>query len=663
MRRFSRLLSLLLTRTCPLLLFQPLVTFHVHGLTPIEPSSTQAPKPATLVWISDIHYDMYYGTANAYSYDKPNRCSGIETRNTTTSITNTTAETTTITTHINLSSRGTYGCDAPRRLIEMTLLAVQDVLRSRNKHLGEDEENEQVQDTILLTGDLIRHDIDQVPNSKAAMALSLDQLTRLVRSYFPIESDADIIPAIGNNDVSPDYYLDLDKIVEKQNWEESQDDESEETGLDVLYNAFSNKFLFETVELASFESAGYYARKLPNTNVVVLVLNTVIYSSFHWPEQSNEERKNDPLQQFVWMEAQLQKILNQNKKEQADEENISDIPQATTKKQVCWIVGHIPPTIGSYRQTQLWKDEYVQKYYDIITKYKDIIATQLYGHIHSDEFRLISSPPLTSSSSSNTSSSSSSLPPMLLHGSITPLYGSNPNFRIMTYDTISGTILDYDVYSIDISANSTSSWTKLYSFTEYYGVDDVSYDSLELIHKKMKTKKDEDKTLNKFVDVHYSKPTKQWVMEETENQTFCNDECQSKWTCVIQSMTHLDYESCISPSSITPSDTIKKEPPPSSPSKLVQLLSAVAIIFFVVFAAKIISGVWERQARRRQYGDVAKEFNLDTNDLTLYERRNSEEGVGSRDDDGFDNEDDSHNHQNNQLQQSSIMLSDDAELL
>eukprot|EP00957_Ditylum_brightwellii_P190899 14535729-Ditylum_brightwellii.AAC.1 len=61
----------------------------------------------------------------------------------------------------------------------MTLLAVQDVLRSRNKHLGEDEENEQVQDTILLTGDLIRHDIDQVPNSKAAMALSLDQLTRL----------------------------------------------------------------------------------------------------------------------------------------------------------------------------------------------------------------------------------------------------------------------------------------------------------------------------------------------------------------------------------------------------------------------------------------------------------------------------------------------------
>ena len=88
----------------------------------------------------------------------------------------------------------------------------------------------------------------------------------------------------------------------------------------------------------TFLRGGYYLREVHGDRVVILCLNTVLYSSNFLPRP---EHVGDPGGQFEWMDNVLAGCQREGKK--------------------AILVGHIPPSLGSFRHSQLWKEMYIHK--------------------------------------------------------------------------------------------------------------------------------------------------------------------------------------------------------------------------------------------------------------------------------------------------------------
>ena len=109
--------------------------------------------------------------------------------------------------------------------------------------------------------------------------------------------------------------------------------------------------------------------------------------------------------------------------------------------------------------------------YEIVKEFDDVIIAQLYGHLHSDEFRVGIAD--ESESMANISMLPTMNTPLLLAGSITPLHGNNPSIRLVKYGQKIGDgsstdntgkygMLDYESHRYSLGAENE--WSKLYTF-------------------------------------------------------------------------------------------------------------------------------------------------------------------------------------------------------
>ena len=467
------------------------------------------------LWLSDLHYDPYYGTSLAYGHKQCQQESSSSSSS-------------------SSSSYGQIGCDSPQVLIETILQHVKNVTSSSSCSSI---------DFVVITGDLSRHGNDGISNTPMNDTQSiLYNVSHLLSNYL-LSNDDDtsdvsvdcndenvqqnnktnstttttklvIIPSIGNNDVTPDYYIDIQHPTSM---------------LQMIYNGMSpilplqppssssasasssssSSTVAATTSESTMKRGGYLAYNVTN-QLTILSINTVIYSTKHMPLL---QLPDDPLDQFVWLKQQL------------------DIAKHSNRK--VYIVGHIPPAIGSYRHAQFWHDKYLNQYYDILDTYYDdddkVIVGQLFGHIHSDEFRLIQrqgskrSIGSTTTTTTTTTTTATRYYPIYLAPSITPIYGSNPSFRIVEYRTttatttknsnnVVGELLNYDTYYMNLlhndgdeddgngyegnngsdgtssSSSSTSTtnsnvvtFTKSKSFCDAYHVADLSSTSLQQV--------------------------------------------------------------------------------------------------------------------------------------------------------------------------------------
>ena len=64
----------------------------------------------------------------------------------------------------------------------------------------------------------------------------------------------------------------------------------------------------------------------------------------------------------------------------------------------------------------MWAENYVTTYMGILRQYGDVIGTQMFGHLHSDEFRVVRGVRR----------------PMLLTGAVSTIFRSNPSFRVVS---------------------------------------------------------------------------------------------------------------------------------------------------------------------------------------------------------------------------------------
>merc|ERR1712232_400959 len=138
-----------------------------------------------------------------------------------------------------------------------------------------------------------------------------------------------------------------------------------------------------------------------------------IYSVWHTPASSH--LPEDPFEQMAWLRQRLE--------------------AASAEGRSVWIVGHIPPGMETYGYTELWHQQYVKAYLNLVEdpKLGGCIAAQLFGHVHAEEIRVLPRAPPGAG-------------PVLLMGAISPIFHNNPSFRLVEYDASTGRMLDYTDY-------------------------------------------------------------------------------------------------------------------------------------------------------------------------------------------------------------------------
>lgn len=148
----------------------------------------------------------------------------------------------------------------------------------------------------------------------------------------------------------------------------------------------------------------------------------------------------DPFGQFAWLNATLKTLKAQGK--------------------FAYIAGHIPPIVDSYGGNPQWHPHYITTYKSIVGMYASVVKAQVFGHVHSVEFRV---PP----ASVDAAASAFELVPLFVSGSISPLFGNNPSFMVWDYDPTTFDVLDYAVYGTNISeADQKLDWKLLFKASE-----------------------------------------------------------------------------------------------------------------------------------------------------------------------------------------------------
>jgi sphingomyelin phosphodiesterase acid-like 3 len=185
----------------------------------------------------------------------------------------------------------------------------------------------------------------------------------------------------------------------------------------------------------------------------------------HSPDTTNE---TDPFDQFAWLNATLFGLRNGGK--------------------FAYIVGHIPPIIDAQDGSPMWEAAYIATYKNIVAQYSGIIKAQIFGHMHSVEFRL----PLTADMESQDpvdvlgadndtgTSNSSELVPLFMSAAISPIFYSNPAFMIWDFDATSYDLLDFTVYGANLSERSTTAldWQPLFKASTAFNVSSLSWSEI-----------------------------------------------------------------------------------------------------------------------------------------------------------------------------------------
>jgi len=314
---------------------------------------------------------------------------------------------------------GTVTCDPPLELWEATVKAAARVAAVSSGV-----------DFALFTGDFTRHLQNLMPDPAVNVTDTIGGVSQtLIEAGIQKNERAPLrhfsVGALGNDDSPLNYYLNITGNSSENPW------------LTDVAAAFSATGIMSPSSLPSYKYGGFYKQTFGN--VTVLTINTVIYSVRHVPRPQGQ-LPDDPFGQLRWLQGQLE--------------------DAASNGNVVWIVGHIPPGMETYSYTELWHSEYLKAYRRLISDpvLGAAVAAQLFGHVHADEIRWLPEAPET-------------MGPILLSGAVSPIFRTNPSFRLVEYEPSTGQLLNYLVYWAELPELSTNiTWKLGYSAIQAYEV-------------------------------------------------------------------------------------------------------------------------------------------------------------------------------------------------
>jgi len=340
--------------------------------------------------LSDIHLDPWYNE----SFSKKCFCNRFGQTNT--------SDLSSCFANSTRNIFGQRGCDTPYTLFQRAVAAA-----AANAPKGG-------YDWIFVTGDYVRHNMHKVPRVKrtAAVREIIQRVGNVIRKHFPdtavrhgLGHDVYMLGSNGNNDFPGDYNI---TITDPQHGTNPWFASLVPMLLPKLDAAHHNgqRSMGDDARV-TFSRGGYFLERL-TPDLCLLSINTAVYHKRH--------STDDPFGQFKW----LRSVMMELRAGTAIAGGAAQQPRAL-------IVGHIPPVLDHYHFEPLWEPFYARSYLEIVSQNSDLIAGQLFAHLHTPLIRLLPS--------------QSGALPLFIAGGVSPIYENNPSFRVWRYS--GSQLLDY----------------------------------------------------------------------------------------------------------------------------------------------------------------------------------------------------------------------------
>ena len=158
--------------------------------------------------------------------------------------------------------------------------------------------------------------------------------------------------------------------------------------------------------------------------------------------------------------------------------------------------------MDSFHYEHAWREGPAARYTNLLRRFGKVIKLQVFGHWHTDEFRVVTTADVGSGGADSSEDDGegwedddaatseklgrgdtwwiSESSPMLIAGSVSPVYDANPSFRIITFDDATFELLDWEVWYASLSltnektAMSDLTWSPLYSLRDTYGMSSAN---------------------------------------------------------------------------------------------------------------------------------------------------------------------------------------------
>jgi hypothetical protein len=305
---------------------------------------------------------------------------------------------------------------------------------------------------VLISGDFLAHDFRRRFDAAAGehsdatyrvfVHKTMQFIAQQLRATFPAMP---IVPALGNNDEEcGDYQLQpkgpflSDTLPVLRAYLANDSD----PGLDEDWKSYGN-----------------YSAKLGG--IRLLSTNTNFFS-IRYRNACGSPGDRDPARATLsWLEGKLAAA------EQAQEH--------------VWLVYHIPPGIDGYATLKrgacpgtlipMWKEAYTKPFLALLQRYAGTIVASFAGHTHMDDFCLIGD-------------ANGRYAFALITPAVSPIFGQNPAFRIVAYDSEGG-IVDHTTYDLanlpdaNPLGNTPPAWRAEYTFTQEWHLPRVDLPSLD----------------------------------------------------------------------------------------------------------------------------------------------------------------------------------------
>jgi sphingomyelin phosphodiesterase acid-like 3 len=239
---------------------------------------------------------------------------------------------------------------------------------------------------------------------------------------------------------------------------------------------------------ADWKSLGSFTVRPRSTpGVRIVSVNSVFFSNKYqaanFAESCAHVDSKAPTQTFAWLESTLSRAAQNHEK--------------------VWLMFHIPPgidgyaTMVSYRSLSqaadspaaskddlcsraivpMWKPYWTGLFQHLVAEYQATITAMFAGHDHTDDFRVLHG-------------SKNDAQFVLINPPISPIYGQNPAFRVVTFAG-GGQLVDQTTYYLTNLLTAQSDvpgvWTQEYSFVEKWHSPRLDAASLNTIYDQMRS--------------------------------------------------------------------------------------------------------------------------------------------------------------------------------
>jgi hypothetical protein len=217
---------------------------------------------------------------------------------------------------------------------------------------------------------------------------------------------------------------------------------------ELFYTKFLNGAADHQAFLDTFKSGGYYSAEPPEMNLMVIGLNTVIFSA-----QFGDIEKSAVDAELAWLDSRLASARAAGKK--------------------VWLLMHIPPGADIYSTAQkvdsnghiatasmMWNQDYQTRFLKILSQHPGITALTLAAHTHMDEYRILSPSDV-----------------LEITPAISPVFGNNPAFRVFAFAKDTLKPIDYSSLNYDL-ATTPEQFDSYYTFSAAYSTQGLLDHSL-----------------------------------------------------------------------------------------------------------------------------------------------------------------------------------------